>query len=61
MRNRIYKLLTKVIGMKTTCCHSDRYSVIEKCPVCTNASCSNYLAQTNLRNIFTISFSEPAI
>ena len=59
MINRIYRLLTKAIGMKSTCCHSDRYSVIENNPVCTNSICSNYLAPTNLRNNFTISFTPP--
>jgi hypothetical protein len=57
MINRLYKLLTNAIGMKTTCCHTDKYSVIEKNPVCTNESCNNYLAQTDLKNIFTISFT----
>ena len=61
MINRMYKLLTKAIGMKTTCCHSDRYSVIENNPVCTNNVCQNYLAPTNLKNNFTISFSQAAM
>ena len=56
MINRLYKTLTKIIGMKTTCCHSNQYSVIEDNPVCTNAACNNYLGHTDLRNIFTISF-----
>lgn len=61
MINRIYRILTKAIGMKSTCCHTDRYSVIESNPVCTNTSCENYLAQTDLKNIFTISFTPPAV
>jgi len=61
MINRMYRLLTKAIGMKTTCCHSDKYSVIENNPVCTNDSCDNYLGLTNLKNIFTISFTHPPI
>jgi len=61
MINRMYRLLTKAIGMKTTCCHSDRYSVIENNPVCTNSVCQNYLGPTNLKNNFTISFTHVAM
>jgi hypothetical protein len=61
MINRMFKMLTKAIGMKSTCCHTDRYAVIEQNPVCTNPSCDNYLGQTDLKNIFTISFSQHAI
>ena len=59
MINQMYRLLTKAIGMKSTCCHSDRYSVIENSPICTNNCCTNYLGQTNLKNNFTISFTQP--
>ena len=55
MINRIYRLLTKAIGMKSTCCHSHDYTVIEHNPVCTNPTCHNYLGRTNLKNVFTIS------
>lgn len=61
MINKLYKHLTRAIGMKTTCCNSDQYSVIEKSPVCTNTSCEHYLAPTGLRNIFTISYHTPSI
>jgi hypothetical protein len=59
--NRMYKLLTKAIGMKTTCCHSDRFMVIERNPVCTNNECANYLGPTNLKNNFTISFTQASV
>ena len=57
MINRMYRLLTKAIGMKTTCCHTEKFTVIEKNPVCTNTDCMNYLAPTDLKNNFTISFT----
>ena len=61
MINRMYKMLTKAIGMKSTCCQSDKYSVIENNPVCTNNDCQNYLGPTNLKNNFTISFGHEAV
>lgn len=61
MMNRIYKLLTKAIGMKTTCCHTDQYAIVEDNAICTNETCSRYFCQTNLKNIFTISFSRTPV
>ncbi|MEO8086030.1 MAG: hypothetical protein ABI763_04370 [Bacteroidota bacterium] len=61
MVNNFYKILTKTIGMKTTCCKSSKYSVIENCPVCTNELCQNYFSPTGLKNIFTISFTTPQV
>ncbi|CAN5432655.1 hypothetical protein BH11BAC1_BH11BAC1_02860 [soil metagenome] len=61
MVNNLYKILTKAIGMKTTCCHSSKYSVIENCPVCTNESCQNYFSPTGIKNKFSLSFSSPPL